>query len=61
MKVFSCLQHVVRETHFFLKHCAPGANPAITLLPFPLGERNSFKPKARLRAGAWQHTSLPGC
>lgn len=45
MEVFSCLQHVVRETHFFLKHRAPGANPAITLLPFPLSERNSFKPK----------------
>lgn len=45
MKVFSCLQHVVRETHFFLKDCTPGANPAITLLPFPLGESNSFKPK----------------
>lgn len=28
-----------------LKHCTPGTNLAITLLPFPLGKSDSFKPK----------------
>lgn len=57
MASFYCLQYPAQET--FLKHCSPGANPAIASLPFPEAETRAFNPKpcpAGLSAHAWQLT-----